>query len=175
MPHSHAPHPTWQPAAAILAWLIPGAGHFILGQRARGIIIGITIASLYLGGLLIGGISSVDRKENYLWYYAQLFTGPVTIGIDYWHQSLKYPAREVLHVSFPQVNQPDYDKLPYVQSVGRVNELGTLFCAVAGLLNLLVIMDVVYFRPPTDEQAPTETDAAVVPGAGRVVTRENAI
>lgn len=172
MPASSPPKATWQPVAAAIGWIIPGAGHFICGQRRRGITLAVTIGLLYLAGLVIGGIGSVDRQENTLWYYAQLFAGPVTIAVDQWHQAVKQPAKDILDdVSFPEVNQPDYSKLPYVQSVGRVNELGTLFCAVAGLLNLLVMVDVLYFRPPVDHEQLLAADAAL---PGRVLTREDA-
>jgi hypothetical protein len=48
-------------------------------------------------------------------------------------------------------------------SIGRVNELGTLYCAMAGLLNLLAIVDVIY-RPKPLARTPT--------ARGKVVRRE---
>ena len=50
------------------------------------------------------------------------------------------------------VNQTYVKKLPAEQymravSLGRVNEMGTLFIALAGLMNLIVILDALYFHP----------------------------
>jgi hypothetical protein len=33
------------------------------------------------------------------------------------------------------------DRPPNVKSLGRVNELGTLFCTIAGMLNLIAVID----------------------------------
>jgi len=48
------------PIIAVVTWLIPGSGYFLLGQYARGLTIGITILILFMLGCLIGGIHVVD-------------------------------------------------------------------------------------------------------------------
>ena len=35
---------------------------------------------------------------------------------------------------------------PNIKSLGKVNELGTLFCAVAGMMNLIVAIDAAFPR-----------------------------
>src|SRR5271155_2102 len=44
----------------LLAWLIPGGGYFILGHRGRAITAGVTIITLFLSGIVIGGIRVMD-------------------------------------------------------------------------------------------------------------------
>ena len=121
------------PGAAVLAWLWPGAGHIALGQKRRGIYIMIGVLFLFLGGLLIGGVDAVDRKEDRLWFVAQVFCGPIAIGADFANQQFIKTGS-------------DKDQL-VTKSLGRVNEIGTLYCALAGLMNLVVILDALQYRP----------------------------
>ena len=43
-------------AAGFCAWLVPGLGHWVLGQRSRAVILAVGIGSLWLGGVLLGGV-----------------------------------------------------------------------------------------------------------------------
>src|SRR4051812_3718292 len=45
---------------AILGWLVPGSGYFLIGQRTRGIVIGVTIITLFLSGMLLAGVRVID-------------------------------------------------------------------------------------------------------------------
>lgn len=144
----------WQAGAALAAWVLPGLGHLVLGERRRGVILMVTIGSLYLAGLLVGGLDVIDSREDTLWFAAQTIAGPTTVVLDTIHQRYLKPNAA-----------PESDQLPYVRSLGRVNEMGTLFCAMAGLLNLLVILDVLYRID--DTRQPPEPALR-----GRVVQRE---
>lgn len=42
-------------AAGLLAWLVPGGGHLLLGRVARGLLLGSTVYLLFGIGLLLGG------------------------------------------------------------------------------------------------------------------------
>jgi hypothetical protein len=77
----------FQPAAALLAAVFPGLGHVYLGQIKRGVLIAGGVLGLYLTGLLVGGISCIDRRENFIWFLGQSLVGPMTLGLDYVHQS----------------------------------------------------------------------------------------
>ncbi len=132
-PDSTSPEPRFSPGAALAAWLWPGLGHILLGERKRGLYIMGGMLGLVLAGLLIGGLDAVDRREDRLWYFAQVLAGPVVVAADV-------------------VNQTYVKSLPaeqYMRSVslGRVNEMGTLFIALAGLMNLIVILDALYYHP----------------------------
>jgi hypothetical protein len=133
----------------LAAWVLPGLGHLVLGERARGLVIMLTVVLLYLAGLLIGGIDVIDRREDQLWYAGQILAGPITIALDMQNQKLKTRATARLEDrAFPEAQPPDFAALPYIRSVGRVNELGTLYCALAGMLNLLVIVDIAFRLDP---------------------------
>ena len=152
---------THQPfLVALAAWALPGLGYVLIGQRTRGITVGIVIVLLFVFGLLVGGVRSlevpmVEREELQIkrietpgyrvdkprlideirskpWSIAQVFTGPVGMIGAYasaW-------AGKVYED--PQTNQLTTRG---VESHARVNEIAVLYTAVAGMLNLLVIID----------------------------------
>jgi uncharacterized iron-regulated membrane protein len=127
------PSREFNPQAAILAWLWPGLGHISLGHKYRGLLIMFGVLFLVLTGLLVGGLDAVDRKEDRLWYYAQSLCGPIAMAADYANQNYIKALPE--------------EKLNRATGLGRVNELGTLFVALAGLMNLVVILDALHFHP----------------------------
>ncbi len=147
-----ATQPNWQPHAALSAWLLPGLGHIVLGQRRRGIILGVTILTLWGVGLLIGGVSAIDHKQHQFWFFGQVMIGP-SLAVDTVNQRIKPP---------PSVYGPEASP-NYEPSYGKVNEQGLLYTALAGLLNLLAIMDVVYCDPAYRrhlDQQPTKAKPA---------------
>jgi Family of unknown function (DUF6677) len=154
----HDIHPTWNLHAAVAGWLVPGLGHWVLGQRKRAVILAVTIVSLWLAGWLISGVSGFDRHDHFAWFLGQSLIAP-SIGVEWWHERIKPPR------GTPDPNDTD---VAYEPSYGRVSEQGILYTALAGLLNLLAIMDVVYCdaehrrRPPAapPADAPTAGDAA---------------
>lgn len=137
---------TFQPLAGILAWVVPGLGHYVLGQRVRGIRIFAGMALLIFGGLFIGGVDTVDSKNDSLWFMAQACAGPVVLGVDVINQ--KY-VKEL----------PAADQIAW-RSLGHVNSAGTLFIALAGLLNVVVILDALYPARRDERYARREGDPA---------------
>ena len=127
------PERTLQPVAAILAWVLPGLGHWYLGQRIRAMRVFAGMAVLVLGGLFIGGVDSVDSKDDYLWFYAQVGVGPVVMAIDAVNQGV--------------VKDMPEDEQRAWRSLGHVNSVGTLFIGLAGLMNIVVILEAFYPRP----------------------------
>lgn len=165
------------PLAGICALILPGLGHFVAGQRARGVAIAIGILGLVAGGLLIGGIDAVDSQEDTVWFWGQAPVGPVVFAIDRAHQrkfkgidvNTAGPVRRsaqpnetldpkgvIIPINRdvdPPVAQYTQDgkvmtitnpRPPYAKSLGRMNELGMLFVTVAGLLNLIAIIDAAF-------------------------------
>lgn len=133
----------FNPVAGICAWLWPGLGHIVAGDRRRGGLIMFGILFLVVIGLLVGSFSVVDRQNARLWFYAQSMCGPITFVADFANDRLIR-------------SQPDDEKL-HTLSVSRVHELGTLFVALAGLMNLVVILDAVapIKRPPMTAPPPS--------------------
>ena len=73
------------PTIAVMAWLLPGLGHVIAGERARGLVIGATLLGLFVGGLLIGGIDVEAALNPLLSAYAPPVDGRHQPELPYWH------------------------------------------------------------------------------------------
>lgn len=134
-PH-HKPEEKLLPHAAILAYLVPGLGHLYLGERKRAIFIFSGVMGLYLAGILIGGIDVIDRVEDMWWFVLQAGVGPIAWATDWLHQSLLKPP-----------SGPDLTK-----SLGRVNEVGSLYTAMAGMLNAIALLDALWHPVKTRER-----------------------
>lgn len=172
---------TSPPVVGIASWLVPGAGYWLIGQRARALATGLTIIALFVAGLLIGGVRLVevagwgdhgrklmvytrdrgtdaegrklvsettaesgqpdetdgtwvmeahplDEIRNKPWAIAQILTGPIDIA--------------AAAASVAASHDEPGTSIPIgARSHSRTNELGVLYTAVAGMLNLLVILD----------------------------------
>lgn len=127
------PPRVFSPGAAILAWLWPGLGHVSHGEKRRGILIMFGVLFLFFSGLLVGGLDAVDRREDHLWFLAQSLCGPIAFGADFANQSI--------------VKQLPSDRRNEATGIAHPNEMGTLFIALAGLMNLVVILDALHFAP----------------------------
>lgn len=142
----------FSPLAAFLAWIWPGLGHISLGEKKRGAYIMIGVFFLFVSGLLVGGFDAVDRLSgsDRLWFYAQGLCGPIAFAADFVNQNY-----------VKQLPAPDQLR---TQGLGRVNEMGTLFIALAGLMNLIVILDALHFIPR--KQSAPKSDPGGPRGAG---------
>jgi Family of unknown function (DUF6677) len=142
--------PRWHFAGALAAWLFPGLGHLLLGQKQRALILMMSIGLLWLSGWFVGGISVFDRTGHPIWYLGQMLVAP-SVLVEGYHRTLKdsngLPPR------------PDDPTGPYEPSYGHVHEQGVLFTSLAGMLNLLAIIDVLY-RDPADPRHRTLAGAA---------------
>lgn len=137
-PEHNTPGSDLRPLAAILAWIFPGLGHWVLGQRVRAVRVMIGLWLLIIGGLLIGGLDAVDRKRDNLWFLVQMGCGPVTLVADV--------ANQQLLKSQPEIEQYS------TRGLGHINSVGTLYVALAGLMNLIVILDALYPVGPRDQR-----------------------
>jgi len=147
----------WNLTCAGLTWVLPGLGHFLLGYRTRGIVLAVSILGLWAGGLLVGGIGVIDNRPPdrdanaprgvNLWYAGQVLVGPSIV--------VNYARGSILARQNPM---PDDD--PALEpSFGRVYEQGVLYTALAGLLNLLAMLDA-SFRQPGGEHMPRDPETA---------------
>jgi hypothetical protein len=106
----------------LLAWLIPGAGHFALKEKTRAIIIFAAIVPTFCAGLYIGSIGVIDTLGPTPWYvYAsQIMTSPMVKVLAWITAGGGYPT------------------------YGWPNEVGQIYTSTAGLLNLLCIVNAIY-------------------------------
>lgn len=141
-----APKPSY--FVGILAWLVPGLGHYRLGHRARGAIIFTAIMSLFIMGLALGSVYVVQPEIHRAWFVAQVLAGlPALITAwisSHWTAVAGSAAQGVV---------------PVIQDRGF--DIGQIYVGVAGLLNLLCILDAI-FRSQMPESSPSQPSSAKV-------------
>ncbi len=124
--HRNARNLPSAPWVALLAWLLPGLGHWWIGHRSRAVIFFVVTGVTFWGGVAVAGVrTAVTQRDNGLWIAAQLCLGPQTLGALAWSNSLAGSSGADSHKS----SWPSAD-------------IGVVYAGVAGLLNLLIIIDV---------------------------------
>jgi hypothetical protein len=122
--------------ALVLAWLLPGLGHVYAGRRAWGAVYAGAVLGMLMLGVGIAGGTAV-HSDLHPWYYlCQLPAGPLVIGIN-----AMRPAESIV--------------LAESISILR-HQTGTVYVAVAGVLNLVVICEL--YRRHTAPEAPGPSD-----------------
>jgi hypothetical protein len=145
----------------LMGWILPGAGYWLIGQRTRGIVAGLTILFTFLAGTFIGGIRVVDvpgyaeggQKFALAGGRKVMLGSPTRRGAPRW-ALLSHPMPTVLEkpwyigqiLAGPVALVASYYSLEAARSqvpkaTAHVAEFGTLYCAIAGMLNLLIIID----------------------------------
>jgi len=106
----------------VASWILPGGGYFLMNQKKRAAIIFITIVLTFAAGMYAGSIGVVDRvpAKIWSWYTAQMMVSPAVALIG--------------NITAPG-NYPVY---------GKPAEIGQIYTGMAGLLNLLCIVNEIY-------------------------------
>ena len=103
----------------LASWIVPGAGHLWLGRRQKGFIFLIALPLMFAIGLVLQGRLFPFQLSDLLVCLEAL--AELGIGLPYFIASaLNFGAGDVRAVSY---------------------EYGNAFLIVAGLLNLLVVID----------------------------------
>lgn len=136
--------------AGVLAWILPGAGHFYLGHRGMATVFFLAISLPYWAGVAIGGVmTSVNPYEvkrvrlangqevrwdlprgNKWLFLAEIFVGSYTGGCYYASQMLEQRVAQM----------PAKARVAYVSFYPEA-DVAQIYLATAGLLNLLAILD----------------------------------
>lgn len=105
------------PLIALAAWILPGLGHWLLGCRAKALYLGGLIMGAFAVGLVLGqGHSVAPEKFPYYWIGQMGAAGPALLS-------------DLLLGSAPQGH-----------TIDRL-ELGLVFTTVAGIMNVVAIVD----------------------------------
>jgi hypothetical protein len=115
--------------AGLLGWLIPGAGHWLLGLRGFAWVYFIAISGSYLIGMLIGGVkTSVDPQGNVWLFLAEMGVGAYTTVFYLIARALPTVAA--------------YQESVYV-SYFPGQDIAQIYLSVAGLMNVIALLDAI--------------------------------
>lgn len=109
-------------AAGLLAWVWPGLGHLFLGRRGKGLVFMGAILALF-----VLGVAMSSRLELHLGFEDPL---AVLFSFAQMGTGAPYVLARMMGYDAGLVTSPSY-------------EYGNTFTAVAGLLNILVLLDAV--------------------------------
>lgn len=112
------PAPVADPGlCAGLSWLVPGLGHARAGQKGKGVLLGVAVAIVFAMGLLFSHGHAVDRASASVWWIGQNLFG----GGSLFAALVTGPLR--------------------MEAAPEGLQLGIVLCTVAGLMNLVVMVD----------------------------------
>ncbi|MBM4016283.1 MAG: hypothetical protein FJ293_15145 [Planctomycetes bacterium] len=117
----------------VATWLLPGLGHWLLGRRGKALLYAITLSLTFLIGLVLAEFRAVRTDEDFrLYLFGEGLFGLAAFPTLWLTEGLELAA--------------DYPRL----------EVGRLFCTVAGIMNVCVIVDVFETAYPRAAAAPAE-------------------
>ena len=121
----------WLPPV-VVAWLIPGGGHFLLRKHARGGLLALAVVITFLLGIMMRGATFqkpfFDMMESQ--QRLDLLTKVINTGGYLGNLAAGLPYLMTAWFSY---DQPDV--------AGHVHDYGTKFLVAAGLLNILAMVD----------------------------------
>lgn len=139
----------------VLAWAVPGAGHLYLGRPVRALILFLVIHLMFWSGIAIGGVFTVNPRDEFWWFNGQMLTG--ASGVASWYrQRLQYA--DVLAEANERLRQFDAgrpaetiarERVEIVDAVMTEKGLNPVspdtipfvLTGVAGMLNLMCAFD----------------------------------
>jgi TM2 domain-containing membrane protein YozV len=109
----------WSPDVfVLLGWLVPGLGHVMQGRKLRGAIVFVLLCGLLILGTWMAQGSNLDRERHFYYWAGQFLAGAPVMLLE-----AGYGHRVVT------------GDIAYLDA-------GLVFVCLAGLLNVLALMDV---------------------------------
>ncbi len=158
--------------AGLLAWLVPGLGHFYQGRRAKAVLFFCCIVPTFVVGCVLGSHAETGYARNVYWSWRTgdkrlHFIPQACIGVVALPASLQAmranAGQPTLLGRFMAPPQLDFDdqhgvapsqaeiaqKLPYI-------DIGLYITMIAGLMNLLALFDAIdgplVYKPEEEEK-----------------------
>jgi len=101
----------------VAAWLVPGAGHWLIGRRKKALLYFVTITATFVTGIVLAHGRNFSYERDAVYFLAYMFNGVETL--------LAWALTSGLERTYEI----------------RFYHLGFLYSAVASLLNLVAMMD----------------------------------
>jgi TM2 domain-containing membrane protein YozV len=114
--------------AVVFSWLVPGAGHWIIGRPIRGLAMFFLLVGSFWWGEWISSGYAVTRVEHPIFFYAQVGNGLSALLADK-IQFGDLPPR------VPPQHRQEIDR-----QIPPQITMGILITSVSGLLNVLLVL-----------------------------------
>ena len=112
----------WKRSVAFFAaWLVPGAGHVLLGRWKKGLFFFALLGATYVFGMWIAGFHPVAFDDNPFYFFGQYGSGATFLIAK-----LRGAEKAIVR---PQIHPSWFDP-------------GLLYVCVVGLLNLVVMLNI---------------------------------
>ena len=165
MPDTSEKQPSVEPltlkdpaSAALLAFLIPGLGHLYQGRTAKAVLFFVCIMGTFVYGLYLGSGPEVgwgrvvywawQPSDKRLYYFCQVGVGLPAMPAIVQSIRARHGREPFGQFMAPPRIENDPNAAPggitlseLNRQLGRYFELGTIYTAIAGLLNLLAVFD----------------------------------
>jgi hypothetical protein len=128
--------------ALLVAWLVPGAGHVVLGRWKKGLFFFSVLAATYLFGLWIVGFRAISWEDNPFYFVGQWGSGATTYLAHLMSVQKAYPRGD-LHPSW-------FDP-------------GLLYVCAVGLLNIVISLNVLEVKRPAAQAPPASPEGKPAP------------
>lgn len=133
----------FEPASHVLAgWLVPGLGHLLQGRRLRAAIVFVLLVGLLVLGTVLAEGSNLDRERHFYYWSGQFMAGGPALLLEVLHGH----ARVTHDIAYA--------------------DAGLVFGCLAGLLNILCLLDVQAFGARRVVEENTREITAPVAAAG---------
>jgi len=129
-------HTGWKSPAlpVLLTWICPGLGHWFQGRKLRGTLVFLSLVGCVVLGTILADASNLSRERHYYYWGGQVMAGAPALLLQ-----LVWGAKSL------------NSYVPY-------GEAGLVFAAVAGMLNILAMLDVYGFAARRWEGSDSETE-----------------
>jgi hypothetical protein len=157
------------PVAALLAWMVPGLGHFYQGRTGKGILYAVCILGLYTMGMVMGEgqivywrwVNPLNNPEKFcLYYLGQFFVGLASLPALIQGTLHHFGLNPILGGILAEPSQVDLNGLN--SRLNKLVEIGSIYTCIAGLLNILAIYDA-YEGPAYHEAEDPAADRPIAP------------
>ena len=132
--------------AGLLAWILPGLGHYRLGHRRLAVVFFLAISIPYWTGLAVGGIkNNINPWSNRWLFLAEMGTGGYTsLGLVINRNVGELDPQKLADPKYLNTVPPEEQEryLKYM-SYYPESDIAVIYLATAGLLNILAILDAI--------------------------------
>lgn len=104
----------------LAGWIVPGGGHLMVGKKDKAAIIFAGVVLAFAIGIYIGSVGVINPVVEFLWFIPQMMVSP---------------AVKLLGMMTVKDG---------IESFGKPNEIGQIYTSMAGMLNLLCVVNAVY-------------------------------